>query len=49
MRAPKHVNSQHFKDAVALLPDYVASTPQIVSQNIPDATGWSEMAEVTPR
>ena len=44
-----HVNSDHFKKAIAELPDAVASTPDIINVEIPGASGWSEMAEVTPR
>ncbi len=41
-----HVNSDHFKKAVRELPPALASTPKIISQSI-DATGWSQMAEMT--
>ena len=41
-----HVNSEHFKKALEDLPQALASTPQIISQTI-DATGWSEMGEMT--
>ncbi|MDX6227885.1 MAG: hypothetical protein QOI76_1275 [Frankiales bacterium] len=44
-----HVASDHFKAAMAWMPDVVASTPEIVNVEIPGATGWSAMAEVTPR
>jgi quinol monooxygenase YgiN len=40
-----HVNSEHFKKAVATMPQALAATPQIISQTI-DATGWSEMGEM---
>jgi quinol monooxygenase YgiN len=44
-----HVNSDHFKAAMAWLPDVVATTPDIVSiQDVP-GEGWSKMGEVTPR
>ena len=43
-----HVSSDHFKTAIATLPDYVASKPDIINAEIPN-TGWSEMAEVSPR
>ena len=43
-----HVNSRHFKDAMAWMPDVVAETPQIINFEIP-GSGWSQMAEVTPR
>ena len=41
-----HVNSEHFKKALEDLPQALASTPRIISQTI-DATGWSEMGEMT--
>jgi quinol monooxygenase YgiN len=41
-----HVSSDHFKTAVRELPPALASTPRIISQTI-DATGWSEMAEMS--
>lgn len=47
--AEAHVTSEHFKKAVATLPDHIAATPQIINVQIPDATGWSEMAEIQPR
>ncbi|HYP46103.1 MAG TPA: putative quinol monooxygenase [Propionibacteriaceae bacterium] len=43
-----HVNSEHFKAAIATLPDYVSATPKIISKEI-DVDGWGEMAEVQPR
>jgi quinol monooxygenase YgiN len=47
--AEAHVQSAHFKTAMGWMPDVVASTPQIINVEIPGATGWSQMAEVTPR
>lgn len=44
----EHVDSRHFKDAIAMLPDYVAATPEIISKEI-DADGWGDMSEVKPR
>jgi quinol monooxygenase YgiN len=41
----EHVNSEHFKTFVAAAPDFLASTPLIISHEI-DATGWSEMGEI---
>ncbi|MFD6159174.1 putative quinol monooxygenase [Nocardia sp. NPDC060256] len=41
-----HVGSDHFKVAMADLPQALASTPKIISQTI-DASGWSEMGEMT--
>lgn len=43
-----HVGSDHFKAAIAALPDYIATKPDIINAEIPN-TGWSEMAELTPR
>lgn len=44
----QHVNSDHFKTAIAMLPDYVTATPKIISKEI-DADGWGDMGEVEPR
>lgn len=41
-----HVNSEHFQQAMKELPPALASTPKIISQTI-DATGWSQMGELT--
>jgi quinol monooxygenase YgiN len=43
-----HVQSDHFKTAMAWMPDVVATTPEIVNFEIPQQ-GWSTMAEVQPR
>jgi quinol monooxygenase YgiN len=43
-----HVGSQHFTQAMASLPDAISAKPKIISVPI-EATGWSEMAELTPR
>jgi quinol monooxygenase YgiN len=44
-----HVNSAHFKEAMAWMPDLVATTPEIISvQGVP-GEGWSAMGEVAPR
>ncbi|HTM85086.1 MAG TPA: putative quinol monooxygenase [Mycobacterium sp.] len=40
-----HVNSDHFKAAMAQMPQALASTPKIISQSI-DATDWSPMGEL---
>ncbi|MGV0626784.1 putative quinol monooxygenase [Mycolicibacter minnesotensis] len=41
-----HVNSAHFTKAMSDMPQALAGTPKIISQQI-DATGWSEMGELT--
>jgi quinol monooxygenase YgiN len=46
--AEAHVTSDHFKAAMAWLPDVVARKPDIINTTIPQ-DGWSEMAEVSPR
>ena len=46
--AEAHVTSDHFKEAMSWMPDYVAKRPDIINTTIPQ-DGWSEMAEVTPR
>jgi len=45
-----HVQSEHFKNAQAELPRYLAETPRIVSQNV-DQDDWSRLGEmeVAPR
>lgn len=43
-----HVESDHFQEAISWMPDVVAETPRIVNTEAP-GTGWSLMAEVTPR
>ena len=44
-----HVNSEHFKAAMAWMPDVVATTPDIISIQGVEGTGWGKMGEVTPR
>jgi quinol monooxygenase YgiN len=41
-----HVNSDHFKQAMADMPQALVSTPKIISQEL-DATDWSRMGELT--
>ncbi|MFV0495370.1 putative quinol monooxygenase [Mycobacterium sp.] len=41
-----HVNSDHFKKAMAEFPQALVSTPKILSQTV-DVTGWSELGEMT--
>ncbi|GAB4070179.1 putative quinol monooxygenase [Angustibacter speluncae] len=40
-----HVGSDHFRAAQAELPQYLAATPRIVSQEV-DQDGWSELGEM---
>ncbi|HEY2764340.1 MAG TPA: putative quinol monooxygenase [Pseudonocardiaceae bacterium] len=42
-----HVNSDHFKTAMARIPDAIAKTPEIVNVEVP-GNGWSTMAELAP-
>lgn len=46
--AEAHVNSDHFKSAMAWMPDVVADTPRIVNVVVP-GQDWSRMAEIKPR
>ena len=43
-----HVNSDHFKTAMTLLPDLIAATPEIIHVETPGES-WSTMAELQPR
>jgi quinol monooxygenase YgiN len=43
-----HVNSEHFKDAVARMPDLLAARPQIIYADIA-AKDWAPMAEFEVR
>ncbi|MDQ2839167.1 MAG: antibiotic biosynthesis monooxygenase [Actinomycetota bacterium] len=46
--AAQHVNSEHFKAAMAWMPTAISDTPRIV--NVEAAgEGWSQMAELQPR
>lgn len=45
--AAAHVNSGHFKAAMAWMPGVIAETPQIINVQAP-GDGWSRMAELTP-
>jgi quinol monooxygenase YgiN len=47
--AGDHVGSDHFKTFVGWAPDYVASTPKIISLSDVPGDGWSEMGEISPR
>lgn len=44
--AGPHVNSEHFKKAVAAMPQALVRTPQIVSRQV-EGDAWGEMGEVT--
>ena len=41
-----HVQSDHFKAAIAALPQYLVETPRIISQMV-DQDDWSELGEMT--
>lgn len=41
----EHVSSDHFREAMALLPEALVETPKIISQSV-DQTGWAELAEM---
>jgi quinol monooxygenase YgiN len=43
-----HVQSDHFKAAMALMPDMIATTPEIIHVEVPGES-WSTMAELQPR
>jgi quinol monooxygenase YgiN len=43
-----HVNSEHFKTAIAWMPDVISDTPEIVNVEVP-GSGWARMAELQPR
>lgn len=43
--AAAHVNSEHFQEAMRIMPQALAETPRIVSQRV-EAEGWSEMGEI---
>ncbi|MCG2623340.1 antibiotic biosynthesis monooxygenase [Arthrobacter sp. I2-34] len=44
--AAAHVNSAHFKKAMAEQPQYLQATPRIISRQI-EGEGWDEMGEMT--
>jgi quinol monooxygenase YgiN len=46
--AVAHVNSEHFKTAMATLPDAISATPRIINTQIPDED-FGDMAELKPR
>jgi len=43
-----HVSSDHFKAAMASLPDVISGRPRIVNVEVP-GDDWSAMAELEPR
>ena len=43
-----HVHSEHFKVAMAWMPDVVAATPEIIHVDVP-GDSWATMAELQPR
>lgn len=43
-----HVNSDHFKAAMATLPDAISAQPEIVNVEVPQ-DGWGPMGELQPR
>jgi quinol monooxygenase YgiN len=43
-----HVHSDHFKAAMAWMPDAIAATPEIIHVEVP-GDSWSTMAELQPR
>ena len=43
--AEAHVNSDHFQKMQQEFPQYLAATPQIISEQI-SADGWGEMGEI---
>lgn len=43
-----HVNSEHFKAAMASMPEMISATPEIIHVETP-GDGWSTMAELQPR
>ena len=42
-----HVNSDHFKTAMAWIPNVISKTPEIVNVDVP-GDGWAKMAELEP-
>lgn len=42
-----HVGSDHFKTAMARMPDAISDTPEIVNVDVP-GDGWARMAELQP-
>ncbi|MFD7665795.1 putative quinol monooxygenase [Streptomyces sp. NPDC059788] len=44
----RHVNSEHFRKGLEAMAGAIATTPQIISDEIA-AEGWSPMGELSPR
>ncbi|OKI01307.1 antibiotic biosynthesis monooxygenase [Streptomyces sp. CB02923] len=44
----RHVNSEHFRKGLESMAGAIATTPQIISDEI-GAEGWSPMGELSPR
>lgn len=44
--ASDHVNSEHFKQAMADMPQALAETPRIISRQL-DGDAWDRMGELT--
>jgi quinol monooxygenase YgiN len=42
-----HVNSGHFKKAMAWIPEVIVKKPEIINVEVP-GDGWGQMAELTP-
>jgi quinol monooxygenase YgiN len=43
-----HVNSEHFRTAMAWMPDVIAEAPEIIRVEVPQ-DGWSRVVELSPR
>jgi quinol monooxygenase YgiN len=43
-----HVNSEHFRTAMAWMPDVIAETPEIIHVEVAQ-DGWGRMGELSPR
>ncbi|HEY2061005.1 MAG TPA: putative quinol monooxygenase [Amycolatopsis sp.] len=46
--AVAHVSSEHFKTAMAMLPDAISATPRIINTQVP-GEDFGDMAELKPR
>jgi quinol monooxygenase YgiN len=44
----EHVHSDHFRKAMAAMPDLLASTPKIINMDLP-GEGWSELVELAKK